>query len=100
MPVNASSRLLRSISNLYPPSPPRVSQILTLLSEVSVILLLLLLLVLFIIIIASNSVIIIIMIIFIVADVFPAVVSLPRKERSQATINLVLKFYILVVTLM
>ena len=55
---------------------------------------------LFIIIIASNSVIIIIMIIFIVADVFPAVVSLPRKGRSQATINLVLKFYILVVTLM
>ena len=84
------------------PAPPRVSQILTLLCEVSVILLLvlLLLLVLFIIIIASNSVIIIIMIIFIVADVFPAVVSLPRKGRSQATINLVLKFYILVVTLM
>ena len=46
---------------------------------------------------ASYSVIIIviiIIIIFIVADVFRAVVSLSRKGRSQATINLVLKFMI------
>ena len=53
---------------------------------------------LFIITITSNSTIItiiIIIVVVVVADVFPAaVVSLPRKGRSQATINLVLKFMI------